>query len=103
MKQTDFLGVKTSLYLQNEILIHPNEGFDLDLMNTAAHVKIFADVPIQVFNKGESDYIEGKVTLDNKATPGVITLSNKYWKKIGSPEKVQLFYEDNKLLIAGSK
>ena len=102
MKNTEKLNVRTNFHLQNDVLIHPNEGFEMGLMNTAMAVKIFANVVIEVFNAGDKEFLEGQLILSNDCTPGEIILSHKYWKKIGSPEKVTLFYDDCKILIANS-
>ena len=100
MKSTKPLTVKTSLKISDELLIHPNEGFDLGLMNTKTTTKIFANVPVDVFNTGDKDFISGNLVLSNNCNHYEIQMSHKYWKKIGSPNKVVLFFDDNKVLIS---
>ena len=100
MKSSQELTVKTSLYLKDDIILHPNEGYDLGLMLPSTSVKIFGNSTIEVFNRAEDGFINGNVLLENKCTPLTIEVAKSFWKKIGSPDKVKLFYEDNKVLIA---
>ena len=90
MKSTDTLLVQTELSLNENIVLHPNEGFDLGLMSSANPVKIFYNVTIDVFNKGEDNFIKGSLLLENKCKHGTIKIGNKHWKKMVSPLKIKL-------------
>ena len=100
MKSTNKLLVETELSLNENMVLHPNDGFDLGLMRSTNTVKIFNNVTVEDFYNGENNFIEGDVLLDNKCMHGTIKISNKHWKKIGSPLKIKLFYDNNKILIA---
>lgn len=100
MKSSQTLVVKTNLYLKDDIILHPNEGYDLGLMLPSTPVKIFSNSTIEVFNKAENGFMNGNVLLENKCTPLTIEIAKSFWKKIGSPDKVKLFYKDNKILVA---
>lgn len=103
MTRTSALLVNTDPYIKNEIQIHPNEGFDLKLMKTEANIKIYCNMNIQAFNDEKCEFIAGKIMLLNEIVPGTIKISHKFWKKIGSPEKIQIFFENFKLLLINIK
>lgn len=100
MKSTEPLIVKTSLSITDELILHPNEGYDIGLMNTKTQVKIFANVPVEIFNVGDREFINGRIVLSNSCKHKEININHKYWKKIGSPHKVRVFFDDNKILIS---
>ncbi|MBN1214530.1 MAG: hypothetical protein JXA99_03715 [Candidatus Lokiarchaeota archaeon] len=100
MKTSNVLNIETNLFIKDNIIIHPNEGYDLGLLNHSTPVKIFANTTIDIFNLAEEYYTEGTVLLENNCKQGSIQLSKKYWNSIGKPEKVRLFYEGNKVLIS---
>jgi hypothetical protein len=100
MRSTNILEVITDIFLKQNILIHPNDGFDLGLMNTEYTVKVYANVTIEVFNQDDSVSTPGNLLLSNKCKFGTIKLCPKYWKKIGMPKNVKLFFSDNKVLIS---
>ena len=99
MKSTNELLVDTDIYLKNNILIHPNDGFELGLMKTHYSVKIFANVTIDAFNNEKDNFREGILLLNNQCKFGTIKLCAKYWRQIGMPKKIKLFYTENKVLI----
>ncbi|MBN2544427.1 MAG: hypothetical protein JXB50_01435 [Spirochaetes bacterium] len=99
MKSTYPLNVKTNLYIKDEIMIHPNEGFEVGLMNTSHNVKLFVNSAIEVFNNAETDYIIANLVLSNNCNHGEIIMNHKFWKKIGSPAKLKLHFDNNKVLL----
>jgi hypothetical protein len=101
MKSSQALTIKTVLsQKEEEIIIHPNDGFDLGLMNTKAVVKIFCNTTIEIFNIGEKDFTPGTIILANDCPQQVAQLNHKLWKKIGSPNALRLFHDNNKILIS---
>ena len=100
MKNTNVLNIETNLFLKNNIIIHPNTGYDLGILNNSTHVKIFANTSIDAFRIADKYFVEGDIILENKCRQDNIQLSKKYWNSIGKPEKIRLFYEDNKILIS---
>jgi len=103
MKSTVPLNVKTNLYIKDEIMIHPNEGFEIGLMNTSQNVRLFVNTNVEVFNTGEKDYIIANLVLSNDCKHGEIILSHRFWKRIGTPPKLKLYYDNNKVLLANAK
>jgi hypothetical protein len=100
MKNSQALTVKINMVQKADIIIHPNEGFDLGLMNTLTGVKIFDNSAVEVFNVENNDFIEGHVALDNNCKPGTIQVTNRYWKKLGTPKRVILYFDSNKILVS---
>lgn len=99
MKNSNNLNVKTKLTGVEEIIIHPNSGFDLGLMNTRHKIKLFINATIEEFNTGKGNFVETELFLSNDCKSDEIILSHKFWKKIGSPPFIKLFYENGKLLL----
>lgn len=100
MKNTSILNIETNLFLKNDIIVHPNIGYDLGILEHTTHVKIFSNTSLDEFNKADKHFIEGSIILENKCRQGSVLLGKKYWNSIGKPENVRLFYEDNKILIS---
>lgn len=96
MKCTEYLNVKVQLTGLDGIMIHPNSGFDLGLMNTSHKVKFLINPHPEKLNDN-SDSIETILFLSNNCKQDEIILSNKLWKKIGSPSRLKLFYNDGKV------
>jgi len=103
MKSTDCLNVKTNLYIKDEIMIHPNDGFEIGLMNTSHNVKLFVNATIETFNIAEKDYIIANLVLSNDCKHGEIIMNHKFWKKMGSPGRLKVYFDNNKVLLANSK
>ena len=100
MKNSKLLNVETNLYVKNDIIIHPNEGYDLGLLSHSTPVKIFTNTSIDIFKSADEDFIDGVIILENGCRQGNIQLSKKCWNLMGKPEKVILYYENNKILIS---
>ncbi len=100
MKTSNVLNIETSLFIKDEIVINPNEGYDLGLLNQTTPVKIFANTSIDIFNTAKEFYTEGTVVLKNSCKQGNIQVSKKYWVFLGKPGKIRLFYNENKILIS---
>ena len=103
MKSSQALLVKVNMTQKSDIIIHPNEGYDLGLMNTVTGVKIFDNSQIETFNEGSAGFYEGSIALENNCKQGTIQLTSRYWKKLGTPERVMLFYDSNKILVSNIK
>lgn len=100
MKSTSILNIETNLFIKNDIVIHPNVGYDLGILDHTTHVKIFANTTIDAFKVADKYFTEGDIILENECRYDNILLSKRYWNSIGKPEQVRLFYEDNKILIS---
>lgn len=103
MKSTELLNIKDNYYLEhNTIIIHPNVGIDIDLIQTVYKVKIFFNCLIEEFNK-ENGFVEGQLFLKNNCVDNTVEISHKNWVKLGKPNKVKIFLENDKVLISSFK
>ncbi len=99
MRSTNELETLCDMYQKEDVIIHPNEGYDLGLMQTTNQVKIFSNISVESIDDLEDDFIFGIVFLSNSCRHGKICFNNKFWKKLGMPKKVKLFYDEDKLLV----
>jgi hypothetical protein len=100
MKSTSILSVCTDLYLIDDIVIHPNAGYDLGLISPVTSVKIFSNIPVEEFNGRTSGFCAGNIILKNQCKNGTIMLGKKFWKKLGTPNNVKLHFDQDKILIS---
>lgn len=97
---TNNLTVRPSLSLAPDIIIiHPNEGYDLGLMQVEYSFPVYANCSAEEFNSGAKDPLEARICLKNDCLPGTIELNGRYWEKIGEPKKVKLLLNGGKMLI----
>ena len=100
MKSTSVLTVSTDLYLIDDIILHPNEGFDLGLINPVTPVKFFANATVEAFNSSTGEFYNGHLLLKNQCKNGTAQLGKKIYKRLGMPAKIKLFYDQDKVLIS---
>ena len=101
MKKTSALTVYSQTgQSSNQIVIHPNDGFDLGLMSLNYPADIYSKISVDDFQKGSSQAVTGSIRLENNCRPGTIELGVKYWKELGKPETVILYYDEGKLLVS---
>lgn len=81
------------------LVIHPNDGFDLGLMSLDYDINIITDTSPSDFEAGEGNTTPGHIHLENNCRMGTIELGTKYWKALGSPEKIKLYYNEGKMLL----
>lgn len=93
MKTTGELTVNTDFKLKNKIIIHPNDGFDLDLMNNCY------SVTISTILTPEKESFLGEICLSNDCKNQTIMLASAFWQKIGKLKKVKLSISDDKKTI----
>ena len=100
MKKTSPLQVLGDFSMgEDTLVIHPNDGFDLDIMTTSQPVYIYNGATLDQFQKDEGDKLSGKILLKNECRLGTVEMSKKSWEKIGKPKKVILFIDEHKLLV----
>lgn len=100
MKHTEELTVMNDLSLKEyEVLIHPNDGYDLGLLDKHNYIKIFSRNTLEEFKKEDGHYISGQLSLANDCRTGTVMISSKHWNSLGKPKKVKLIYNNKKLLI----
>jgi hypothetical protein len=90
-KETSSLTVKADFsFPESEIVINPNDGFDLGFMMTDAKALFYyADDPKTV-ERGGVRPIEGTVVQKNECALGTVEISLKAAEKLGTPKKVRL-------------
>lgn len=99
MEESGILNVITDLSVGPNIILHPNDGFDLGLLTYSRKIKLFTNATIQDFNNSVGILREGELLLENKCKHNSIIMSSKTWEKMGKPHKVKLFLDNDKLLI----
>lgn len=100
MKSTSLLSVLTDLFLEDDIVIHPNEGYDLGIISPTTPVKIFSNLTIEQFKDCSAGFFKGNLLLKNQCRIGTIHLGKKLWKRIGMPDKIKLINDNDKILIS---
>lgn len=104
MKRTQPLKVKVdSSFPMGKVVIHPNAGFDLGLMQTHYPAKVYMNIPLADFQQEACDPIQGQIYLENACRKGYTELSQKCWESMGKPDKVLLVYDTNKMLLLSLK
>jgi len=100
MKHTEELTVINDLSMKEyEVVIHPNDGYDLGLLDKHNDIKVFSKETIEEFKKEDGQHMSGQLSLANECRTGTVIISSKYWNSLGKPKKVKLVYNDKKLLI----
>ncbi len=101
MKSTEYLTVMGDLKLRrNDLVIHPNDGYDLGLLSRDNEVRIFAGTSMEDFAAGKGDGINGTIRLHNSCTIATVHMSLARWNDLGRPQTVRLAYEKDRLLIS---
>ncbi len=99
-KQTGELTVLTDQsYTEQELVINPNDGFDLGLMMTEATVDLEFN-----FDQDKIDPLTAMVIQKNECKPGTLELGNKSVSKLNGKTRVRLtieYSEGNPKLIIG--
>jgi hypothetical protein len=79
-----------------ELVIHPNDGFDLGLITTQHPVSIYNDPPSEPAPRPRQ---AGKIYLRNSCRSGTLQVSKKQWELMGREKSVTLFIKTDKLFI----
>lgn len=102
MKRTGFLTVETDIRIaKDKLIIHPNDGYDLGLLNRHYNVGMYFNEKIEVFGESDGPASSGSIFLENECRHGAIAMSKKQWQELGQPEKVMLVYNEGNLLLIG--
>ena len=101
MSSTDFLEVRgTQKVRDNEVVIHPNDGYELGLMQTNYPAQIYLNATQERFESGTGDYINGHILLKNECRTGTIELSQSQCARLGQPSRARLTCQDGKVLVS---
>ncbi len=100
MRSTNSLRVSTDFSQSaDKILIHPNDGYDLRLMQNNYSIRIFSNLTVEEFNSGKGRPLTGQILLENKCESGTIRLNHNYWLEMGKPFEVKLLFDKDKILV----
>jgi len=101
MKRTNPIKLRLDVRLpSNEIVIHPNEGFDLGLMKDSYPVHIFTNMKLPDFMAAEGSSNPGTINLLNECPHETMWVGKKLYEEMKRPDKALLVLVDQKLLIA---
>lgn len=104
MKETGFLNVLSDRnFKEQQIIINPNDGFDLGLMTTEATVDMYVGDSLDVLDDPNAEKIPSRIYQKNECRLGTVELSYKVVGKLGGARKVRLHLQDDspypKLLV----
>ncbi len=94
-----------NVYIDNglaigELAIHPNDGFDLGLINTQHHVSICNQTAAQGNNTSS---FRGRILLKNSCRSGTLQVSQKQWEMMGKEKAVALLIKTNTVFIVSQQ
>ncbi len=100
MKTADHLTAMGDLTLgRDEIVLHPNDGYDLGLLAMSNRMRIYAGTDDEDFLAGNGNCMEGTVHLKNECSLATVRMNLSRWKELGKPRHVRLTCHEDKLLI----
>ncbi|MBN2508701.1 MAG: hypothetical protein JXB03_00435 [Spirochaetales bacterium] len=83
----------------NTLRIHPNDGFELGLMEYVYEMKIFNNCCAQDFNNETGDFFMGRIEQANECPLGTLMVNYRMFKKLNMPVKVKLVASNDKILL----
>jgi hypothetical protein len=91
VRETGFLKILADYsFPENQIVINPNDGFDLGLLMTEVTVLLSTGDDIDLLQNEEAKSIHARLYQKNECTLGTVELSLKTVEKMGNPKKVRL-------------
>ena len=101
MKATETLVVTgDSAIAHDTIVIHPNDGFDLDLVTRSNALRILAAAPRAGGGTPAADDGTGTVLLENECPCGTLRMSLAIWRETGRFRRARLYRDGDTILIA---
>ncbi len=94
----DVLG-DSSLSL-GKVIIHPNDGCDLNLFQFSYPVLLYYGITVEEFKTADGENLPGEIILSNDCKVGRVELPQKLCSKLNNPSKAILIYNEGKLLLA---
>jgi hypothetical protein len=94
-----------TVYIDNglavgELVIHPNDGFDLGLINTQHPVSICNQTSTPGVNSSSH---HGKILLKNSCRSGTLQMSQKQWELMGKEKSVALLMKTDTVFIVSQQ
>jgi hypothetical protein len=100
MKASKKLTVTPSFALQNQIAMHPNDGYDIGLFNQMYSFKIYIGSSLQQLAMGKATHeLQGEILLLNECKEGTLQIAHKYWLQTGKLRIAKLLLNDEKAVI----
>lgn len=100
LRKTSQLAVFGNVYMAEDMIkIHPNDGFDVNLMHTNQAIKVNINVKASKQILQVKNNLNCSVLLDNECKLGTIEVSHKLWKKIGKPRNVVLVHKQKQIFM----
>ena len=91
MRETSFLKVLADYsFPEKQVVINPNDGFDLGLMMTEATVMLYVGNSIDTLLSDDSTPIYARLYQKNECRLGFVEMSLKSVEKLGEPKHVRL-------------
>jgi len=91
LRETGFLKVLADYsFSEKEVVINPNDGFDLGLMMTEATVLLFCEGGIDVLRSSDGGGQYARLYQKNECRLGTVELSLKTVEKMGNPKHIRL-------------
>ena len=106
MKNTSLLKIiADSSFPLGKIVIHPNDGVDLNLFQFSYPVRIYHSISVDQFKsagelKSTLEHIPGELTLANHCKVGTVELPQKLCALLKNPKNAVLVYSEGRLLLA---
>jgi hypothetical protein len=100
VETTNILNVYTNNNQEeNVIVIHPNDGLDIGLMNRIYTIKLSLQL-LKDINVMTTDWlVDGSIILENNCKTGSIVLSTKLWKSFGKPDNVRIVKNNENIYL----
>ena len=80
----------THAHPEELVIINPNDGFDIGLMETEAPVAIIPLASMETLSLDPPPPISGRVLQQNECPSGVVKIGARLSGRIGSPDTVRL-------------
>lgn len=91
VKETSFLNVLADYsFSEKEIVINPNDGFDLGLMQTEATAVLYFGHTLDVFDDPNAKSFHIRIYQKNECRLNTVEMSLKNAEKLGNPKKVRI-------------
>lgn len=91
IRETGFLKVLADYsFSEKQIVINPNDGFDLGLLMTESTVLLYVGGSIDEVINGDTSPIHARLYQKNECRLGSVELSLKSVEKMGDPKRVRL-------------
>lgn len=91
LRETGFLKILADYsFSEKQLVINPNDGFDLGLMMTESTVLLYNGEGIDTLQDPDAERVHARLYQKNECTLGTVELSLKMVEKMGSPKRVRL-------------